>query len=87
MTRVLSDIRILDNLLALNLNVSLWSARCKMSQEDLGGAELPPDDLASLSSKRIANPESLRVFGTLKARAVNYLDRHGVRFHVRLGHS
>ena len=80
MTRVLSDIRILDNLLALNLNVSLWSARCKMSQEDLGGAELPSDDLASLSSKRIANPESLRVFGTLKARAVNYLDRHGVRF-------
>lgn len=80
MTRVLSDIRILDNLLALNLNVSLWSARRKMSQEDLGGAELPPDDLASLGSKRIANPESLRVFGTLKARAVNYLDRHGVRF-------
>ena len=80
MTRVLSDIRILDNLLALNLNVSLWSARRKMSQEDLGGAELPPEDLASLGSKRIADPESLRVFGTLKARAVNYLDRHGVRF-------
>ncbi|WP_394026431.1 DUF3150 domain-containing protein [Desulfovibrio falkowii] len=80
MTRVLSDIRILDNLLALNLNVSLWSARRKMSQEDIGGAELPPEDLASLGSKRIADPESLRVFGTLKARAVNYLDRHGIRF-------
>ena len=80
MTHVLSDIRILDNLLALNLNVSLWSARRKMSQEDLGGAELPPDDLASLGSKRIADPENLKVFGTLKARAFNYLDRHGVRF-------
>ena len=80
MTQLVSDIRILDNLLALNLNVSLWSARRKMCQEDLGGAELPPEDLASLGSKRIADPENLKVFGTLKARAFNYLDRHGVRF-------
>ena len=80
MTPIVSDIRILDNLLALNLNVSLWSARRKMSQDDLGGAELPPEDLASLGSKRIADPENLKVFGTLKARAFNYLDRHGVRF-------
>lgn len=80
MTQLISDIRILDNLLALNLNVSLWSARRKMSQEDLGGAELPPEDLASLGSKRIADPENLKVFSTLKARAFNYLDRHGVRF-------
>ena len=80
MTHVLSDIRILDNLLAINLNVSLWSARRKMNQEDLGGAELPPEDLASLGSKRIADPENLKIFGTLKARAFNYLDRHGVRF-------
>ena len=80
MTQLVSDIRILDNLLALNLNVSLWSARRKMSQEDLGSAELPPEDLASLGSKRIADPENLKVFGTLKARAFNYLDRHGVRF-------
>ena len=48
MTQLVSDIRILDNLLALNLNVSLWSARRKMSQEDLGGAELPPEDLAKV---------------------------------------
>lgn len=80
MTAIQSDIRILDNLLALNLDISLWSARKKMTPEDLGGAELPPEDLASLGSKRIADPESLRIFGTLKARAFNYLDRHGVRF-------
>lgn len=30
MSQVLSDICILDNLLALNLNISLWSARRKM---------------------------------------------------------
>lgn len=80
MTAIQSDIRILDNLLALNLDISLWSARKKMTPEDLGGAELPPEDLASLGSKRIADPECLRIFGALKARAFNYLDRHGVRF-------
>ena len=42
MTQLVSDIRILDNLLALNLNVSLWSARRKMSQEDLGGCGTAP---------------------------------------------
>ena len=81
-TIIRSDIRILDSLLALNLNISVWSARKKMCLEDFGGAELPPKDLASLGSKRIADPDSLKIFTTLKARAFNYLDRHG----IRLGH-
>ena len=80
MTQIISDIRILDNLLALNLDISLWSARKKMTVEDFGGAELPPEDLASLGSKRIADPSSLKIFSTLKARAFSFLDRHGVRF-------
>ena len=79
-TIIRSDIRILDSRLALNLNISVWSARKKMCLEDFGGAELPPEDLASLGSKRIADPDSLKIFTTLKARAFNYLDRHGIRF-------
>lgn len=75
-----SDIKVLDNLLALNLDISLWSARRKMTAEDLGSTELPPEDLASLGSKRIADPANLKIFGTLKARATSYLDKHGVRF-------
>ncbi|MBQ2049645.1 MAG: DUF3150 domain-containing protein [Spirochaetales bacterium] len=80
MQNIQSDITILDNLLALNLDISLWSARRKMTTEDMGGAQLPPEDLASLGSKRIADPESLKVFSTLKSRAFCFLDRHGVRF-------
>lgn len=80
MLPIQSDIRILDRLLALNLTVNLWSARRKMSAEDMGGVNLPPEDLASLGSKRIADPETLKIFGTLKARAVTFLDRHGIRF-------
>ena len=75
-----TEIKVLDNLLALNLNISLWSARKKLNTEDFGGVELPPEDLATLGSKRIAPPEKLRIFSTLKARAFSYLDRHGVRF-------
>lgn len=75
-----TDIKVLDSLLALHLEVNIWTARKKLSPEDFSGATLPPEDLASLGSKRICDPEELRVFGTLKARAVSLLDRHGVRF-------
>lgn len=75
-----TDITVLDNLMALNLDVNIWTARKKLTPADFGGAELPPEELASLGSKKICNPQELRIFGTLKARAVNLLDRTGVRF-------
>ncbi|QJB57391.1 DUF3150 domain-containing protein [Pseudodesulfovibrio sp. zrk46] len=74
------DITVLDNLIALNLDVKIWTARKKLLPVDFGGAELPPEELASLGSKKICDPKELRIFGTLKARAVNLLDRTGVRF-------
>ena len=75
-----TDITVLDHLMALNLDVSIWTARKKLTPSDFGGAQLPPEDLASLGSKKVCNPQELRIFGTLKARAVNLLDRTGVRF-------
>jgi len=74
------DITALDRIVAVNLAIHIWSARKKLDPLDLGGAELPPEDLASLGSKKICDPEDLKVFGTLKARAVNLLDRIGIRF-------
>ncbi len=73
-------ITVLEHLLVINLDIHIWSARKKLIPLDLGNAELPPEDLASLGSKRICNPEELRSFGTLKARAVSLLERNGVRF-------
>jgi len=75
-----SDITVLDNLIALNLDVKIWTARKKLTPADFGGAELPPEELASLGNKKICDPKELRIFGTLKARAVNLLDRTGIRF-------
>ena len=74
------NIKILEQLMAVNLNVTIWTARKKLTAADFGGAELPPEDLASWGSKKICDPEALRIFGTLKSRAVNQLDRVGVRF-------
>ena len=75
-----TEITALDRLVAVNLSIHIWSARKKLDPVDLGNANLPPEDLASLGSKKICDPEELRVFGTLKARAVNLLDRIGIRF-------
>jgi len=77
---ITTDIKVLNHLMVLNLDVSIWSARKKLTPSDFGGAKLPPEELASLGSKKICNPEDLRIFGTLKSRAVNMLDRIGVRF-------
>lgn len=74
------SLQILDQLVVVNLDIHIWSARKKLSAVDLGGAELPPGDLASLGSKRICNPADLKIFGTLKARAVSVLERNGIRF-------
>ncbi|MBI9088207.1 MAG: DUF3150 domain-containing protein [Desulfobacterium sp.] len=75
-----TDITVLNHLMAINLDVNIWSARKKLTPADFGGADLPPEELASLGSKKICNPEDLKIFGTLKSRAVNMLDQSGVRF-------
>ena len=71
---------VLDQLVVVNLDIHIWTARKKLVPLDLGNTDLPPEDIASLGSKRICDPEALRAFGTLKARAVGLLDRNGIRF-------
>jgi len=75
-----TDITVLKSLIALRLDVNIWSARKKLTAADFGDANLPPETLASLGFKKICSPEDLKIFATLKARAVNMLDRIGVRF-------
>jgi Protein of unknown function (DUF3150) len=72
--------QVLKCMLAVNLNVNIWSAKRKLNPDDFVHSELPPESLASLGSKRICDPKALKIFATLKARAVNVLDKNGVRF-------
>ena len=71
---------VLNDMLAINLDVNIWSARRKLNPEDFKHAQLPPEQLASLGSKKICDPKELKIFGTLKSRAVSLLDKTGVRF-------
>lgn len=75
-----TEMKVLNELVAVRLDVNIWSARRKLTAADLGGAELPPEELASLGSKRVCDPRDLRVFATLKSRAVSLLEKIGVRF-------
>ncbi len=76
----MTNVTVLDHLLVVNLDIHVWTARKKLSAPDLGDADLPPGELASLGSKRVCNPKEIQTFNTMKARAVSLLDRHGVRF-------
>lgn len=76
---------ILEDVVVLNLQVSIWSARKKLQAEDLlenasTVLELPPDDVASLGHKKVCDPAHLRIFNTLKTRACTLLSKHGVSF-------
>ena len=73
----------LERLVVIKLDVSVWSGRKKLRKEDLGlagGSEWPPEDLASLGSKRITDPKSLLVFSRLKKEAERRCLQVGTRF-------
>jgi hypothetical protein len=71
---------VLDKVVVINLDISLWSARKKLCPEDLKGVILPPDKLASLGSKRVYDPEALNVFANLKRQAERVCLNAGTRF-------
>ncbi len=75
-----TEITVLKHIMAVRLDVNIWSARKKLVHSDLGEAELPPENLASLGNKKICDPKELSIFNALKGRATSLLDKHGIRF-------
>jgi len=74
---------ILDRLLVVKLDATIWGGRKKLRKEDLilaDGSVLPPEDLASLGSKKIADPGELAVFNRLKKEAERICLKVGTRF-------
>lgn len=77
--------QIINNIVVVLLNISLWQGRKKLRSEDLeekgvAVSQLPPEKLASLGSKRIVAPEAVNVFMALKRRAERACLAAGVRF-------
>ncbi len=49
----MKTMQVLDRLVAVNLDVRIWSGRKKLTAEDLSlGADVPPEDLVSLDRVR-----------------------------------
>lgn len=72
--------KVLNGLVLFNLDINLWSGKKKLKPEDLKGATLPPETLATLGSKRIYDPNSLTIFAKLKKQAERGALAVGTRF-------
>lgn len=63
--------------------ISLWSGRRKLRRTDLklqDEAEVPPDAIASLGSKKIIDPEQIADFEAMKKEAHRECAKIGIRF-------
>jgi hypothetical protein len=77
----MKTMQVLDRLVAVNLDVRIWSGRKKLTAEDLAlGADVPPEDLVSLGSTRVCDPEPIKVFHRLKKQAERVCLSGGMRF-------
>ncbi|MGB9577973.1 MAG: DUF3150 domain-containing protein [Halothiobacillaceae bacterium] len=75
-------VNVLDQIVCIRLDVTIWSGQKKLTAEDLGLSpeQIPPEELAALGRKRICDPKDLAEFSKLKKRGVRLLAQHGVRF-------
>ena len=73
---------ITDQLTLVMLSISIWSGRKKLKAEDLhlSDGEIPPEELVSLGSKRVCDPEPLKAFHRIKQSAERACLRVGTRF-------
>ncbi|WP_047229954.1 DUF3150 domain-containing protein [Pseudomonas brassicacearum] len=75
-----SEIKVLDQLLLVDLSgIHLWTARKKLKPEMLEG-KIPPTILASLGSMRVIDPDKLKPFEKIKRQATKVVEECGVRF-------
>ncbi|EGV16431.1 DUF3150 domain-containing protein [Thiocapsa marina] len=77
-----STTTITDQITLVVLDVRIWSGRKKLSAEDLNlsPGETPPEELITLGSKRICDPELLKPFFRLKQNAERICLGVGTRF-------
>lgn len=71
---------ILSNVVLVNLDFHIFTGRRKLREEDIEATKLPPEELASLGSKKTIDPKDLAPFSRVKRNCERLLDKHGVRF-------
>lgn len=74
---------ILDQVDLVKLDINLWTSSKKLRTEDLvlaDGSRLPPEDLASLGTKKTIHPDKLKEFNRIKKEAERICLESGTRF-------
>ncbi len=74
---------VLEKVALVQIDATIWSGRKKLKPEDItlgDGGELPPEEVASLGSKKVIGREPLTVFDVLKKKAQRLPEEIGVRF-------
>jgi hypothetical protein len=79
-TENVSVAQLVEAMVLVNVDVSIWSARRRMKPEDFGDVTLPPEKLATLGSKNIFDPARLDPFTRIRSEVYNFLRRNGIRF-------
>ena len=76
-----NEVEVLGRVTLVSLHgIHLWTARKKISPADFPGVEFPPEQLMSLGSKHVLDPEQLKPFERCKREAHSECSRVGVRF-------
>jgi len=79
----MNKVDITDQIAVIVLDTTIWSGRRKLRPEDIligAGGNLPPEDVASLGSKKICDPEELNIFTKLDNRMERACLAVGTRF-------
>ncbi|WP_413694426.1 DUF3150 domain-containing protein [Psychromonas sp. KJ10-2] len=77
----MNNINVLSDVIAINLEFSIWTGRKTLAAGDVSLAgEMPPKEIISLGSKHTTNPKALKIFNTLKRRAERACKSVGIPF-------
>lgn len=72
-----------EKIFVVDAEINIWSGQRKLDAADIRlgqGGELPPEKVANLGNKKIADPESLRPFHRVKTSLRRYLNDIGMPF-------
>ena len=73
----------LDRVDLVSLHCPIWTGTKRLRSDDIElgqGGKLPPEQVATLGSKRVIDPDELAVFRMFKSRAEHVCEAVGVRF-------
>ncbi len=79
----MTQIRYLDFLNIIQLDINIWSGQTRLSTSDIKlgtGGEIPPENLIHLGTKKICDPVKLNSFHRLKTKANRLCLQHGIPF-------